>query len=62
MKAQIMKGWNMNRTELDAELERLKKELKTAGAIHGRDLRKRIHRLEREKIIYDGFRAKAVKL
>jgi hypothetical protein len=45
----------MNHGELDIEIKRLKNELKTAGAIHARDLRKRIHRLERERIIYDQY-------
>ena len=34
-------------------------ELKTAGPIHARDLRKHIKRLERELKIYDRFRAEA---
>lgn len=45
----------MNRGELDTEIKRLENELKTAGKIHGRDLRKRIHRLKRERIIYDKY-------
>lgn len=46
----------MNREQLEIEIKRLKNELKTAGIIHARDLRKRIHRLERERIIYDNYR------
>ena len=45
----------MNRDELDIEIKRLENELKTAGKIHSRNLRKRIHRLKRERIIYDKY-------
>lgn len=49
----------MSITELETELERLKKELKTAGVIHSRDLRKHISRLEKEKATYYYYQRQA---
>lgn len=46
----------MNRDEIIARIAEKKNEMKTAGVIHKRDLRKYIHRLETELIKYDRYR------
>lgn len=45
----------MNRKELVAKIQSAKKELKTAGTIHKRDLTKHIHRMEKELWMYDRY-------
>ena len=42
-----------------AELDRLRAELKTAGYIHAKDLRKRIRRMEKMLMEYDQYRYEA---
>ena len=37
------------------EMERLKNEMKTAGAVHRKDLYKRYRRMQQDLQIYDGF-------
>lgn len=41
------------------KINRAKEELKTAGAIHGRDLRKHIHRMESQIRRYDRYQSLA---
>ena len=43
------------RQEWKAKIRAAKKELKTAGPHHRRDLLKHIHRMEKELLIYDRF-------
>lgn len=45
----------MNREQLIQKIAAAKEELKTAGKIHSRDLRKHIHRMEKELRDYDYF-------
>ena len=51
----------MTRAEMQEKIRKAEAELKTAGPIHGRDLRKHIKRLKRELVIYDRYRAEAGK-
>ena len=46
----------MSRDEIVSRIAEKKQEMKTAGAIHRKDLRKYIHRLEVELIKYDRYR------
>lgn len=45
----------MNRSELIVRIQDKKQEMKTAGKIHRRDLKKYIHRLEVELMKYDYY-------
>lgn len=45
----------MNREQLILKIAVAKEELKAAGIIHSRDLRKHIHRMEKELRDYDYF-------
>lgn len=51
----------MTRAELIQKLTAAKQELKSAGPIHRRDLRKHIRRLEKELRTYDFYHAAAQK-
>jgi hypothetical protein len=46
----------MSRDEQIARIAEKKQEMKTAGVIHKKDLRKYIHRLETELMRYDRYR------
>ena len=43
------------RREYIAEIKAAKEQLKTAGTIHARDLKRQIHRMEKELRIYDYY-------
>lgn len=47
------------REALVQKIAQAKQDLKTAGVIHRRDLKKHIHRMERELRDYDKFQAQA---
>lgn len=49
------------REEWKAKIRAAKEELKTAGAIHRRDLQRQIHRMQKELRIYDYYQAAAKK-
>ena len=49
----------MNREELQQRIRKAEAELKTAGPIHARDLRKFIRRMKKELIIYGRYRTAA---
>ena len=49
----------MNRDELQERIRKAEAELKTAGPIHARDLRKFIRRMKKELIIYGRYREAA---
>ena len=50
------------RQKLVAELEQTKKEIKTAGYVHKRDLNRHLHHLQRELATYDFYQVQARKL
>ena len=50
------------RHELVEEIERTKKEIKTAGFIHKRDLNRHLHYLQKELVTYDFYQVQARKL
>ena len=51
----------MTRNDLVEKIQKARAEVKTAGAIHRRDLHKHIKRMERELRDYDRFHAEAAR-
>lgn len=51
----------MNRDELMQKIRKAEEELKTAGPMHARDLRKHIARMRREIRAYDQYRSAAAR-
>ena len=50
---------DQRRTEWKAKIRAAKEELKTAGPYHKRDLKKHIHRMQKELLIYDKYQNQA---